>query len=107
MATAKSRIPSAPAYLSDAQVQAATNLYKLASDPTRLKILDFLVDGEQHVTAICEHLEQSQPAISHHIALLRVSGILESRREGKHNFYSLTASGRELVGLAARLGEGE
>jgi len=107
MATAKSRIPAAPVQLTDAQVQAATNLYKLASDPTRLKILAFLVDGEQHVTAICEHLEQSQPATSHHLALMRVSGVLECRREAKHNFYSLGTSGRLLVKAAASLGEGE
>jgi ArsR family transcriptional regulator len=34
-------------------------------------------------------LRQSQPAVSHHLALLRVAGIIECRRDGKHNFYHL------------------
>jgi ArsR family transcriptional regulator len=42
---------------------------------------------EFHVRALCDLLHQSQPAVSHHLALLRVAGLIESRREGKHNYY--------------------
>ena len=35
----------------------------------------------------CSHL--SQPAVSHHLALLRVDGLIDCRRDGKHNFYRL------------------
>ena len=38
---------------------------------------------------LCELLDESQPAVSHHLALLRVAGLIERRREGKHNFYGL------------------
>ena len=65
-------------------------VFKLLSDETRLRILFYLAlspDGELHVTDLCNRLGQSQPAVSHHLALLRVSGLIESRREGKHNFY--------------------
>jgi ArsR family transcriptional regulator len=34
-------------------------------------------------------LKQSQPAVSHHLALLRLAGLIEMRRDGKHNFYRL------------------
>ncbi|MGH7201730.1 MAG: ArsR/SmtB family transcription factor [Planctomycetaceae bacterium] len=65
-------------------------VFKLLSDETRLRVLLYLVrEGELHVTALCEKLGQSQPAVSHHLALLRVAGLIEARRDGKHNFYSV------------------
>jgi len=65
-------------------------VFKLLADETRLKILMYLMrDGELHVSALCEKLGQSQPAVSHHLALLRVAGIIEPRRDGKHNYYSV------------------
>ena len=41
-------------------------------------------------------LSQSQPAVSHHLALLRHGGIIAPRRQGKNNFYGLTEIGEEL-----------
>ena len=65
-------------------------VFKLLSDETRLRVLMYLHrEGELHVSALCERLEQSQPAVSHHLALLRVAGLIEARRDGKHNFYSV------------------
>jgi len=65
-------------------------VFKLLSDETRLRIILYLAqDRELHVTALCEKLGQSQPAVSHHLALLRVAGLIEARRDGKHNFYSV------------------
>lgn len=65
-------------------------IFKLLSDETRLKILLYLArEGELHVTALCDRLGQSQPAVSHHLALLRVAGLIEPRRDGKHNYYSV------------------
>ena len=77
--------------VSDQSVRELAQVFKLLSDETRLRILFYLAlspDGELHVTDLCHRLGQSQPAVSHHLALLRVSGLIESRREGKHNFYS-------------------
>lgn len=65
-------------------------IFKLLSDETRLRILLYLArEGELHVTALCDKLGQSQPAVSHHLALLRVAGLIEARRDGKHNYYSV------------------
>ncbi|HXY34107.1 MAG TPA: metalloregulator ArsR/SmtB family transcription factor [Planctomycetaceae bacterium] len=65
-------------------------IFKLLSDETRLRILVYLTrEGELHVTALCDRLGQSQPAVSHHLALLRVAGLIKARRDGKHNFYSV------------------
>jgi ArsR family transcriptional regulator len=45
--------------------------------------------GETHVTAICEKLGQSQPAVSHHLTQLRNAGLVAFRRDGKYNHYAL------------------
>jgi ArsR family transcriptional regulator len=78
------QLPSLPDPISKDLVQ----LFKLLSDETRLRILHYLMQTEElHVRALCDLLGQSQPAVSHHLALLRVAGLIESRRDGKHNFY--------------------
>jgi DNA-binding transcriptional ArsR family regulator len=79
------------------QAQRASILLKQVSDPTRLQVVLMLADGEKHVGALCEQLSQSQPAVSHHLALLRHGGIIAPRRQGKNNFYGLTEVGDELA----------
>src|SRR5262249_27011716 len=88
--------------VSDSSIRELTNVFKLLSDETRFRILIYLAENQElHVTDLCERLGQSQPAVSHHLALLRVSGLIESRREGKHNFYSVRTDvfGELLVNL--------
>ncbi len=64
------------------------NVFKLLADETRLHILFYLLsEKELNVRSLCSRLSQSQPAVSHHLALLRGEGMIECRREGKHNFY--------------------
>lgn len=79
------------------QAQRAAILLKQVSDATRLQIIHMLAEGEKHVGALCEQLNQSQPAVSHHLALLRHGGIIAPRRVGKNNFYALTEAGEELA----------
>ena len=79
------------------QARKASVLLKFVSDPTRLQVILFLADAEHHVGALCEQLGQSQPAVSHHLALLRHGGIITPRRQGKNNFYSLSTTGVELA----------
>lgn len=76
--------------VSDNLVIDLVKLFKLLSDETRLRILYYLTQrNELHVRALCELLHESQPAVSHHLALLRVAGLIDRRRQGKHNFYGL------------------
>jgi len=79
------------------QARRAANLLKHVSDPTRLQVILILAEGERHVGALCDQLEQSQPAVSHHLALLRHGGVITPRRQGKNNFYSLTDTGDALA----------
>jgi ArsR family transcriptional regulator len=94
--------------VSDQAVRDLAQVFKLMSDETRLRILLYLAQsGELHVTDLCNRLGQSQPAVSHHLALLRVSGLIEARREGKHNFYSVRTEhfGELLVDLFGATGQ--
>jgi ArsR family transcriptional regulator, arsenate/arsenite/antimonite-responsive transcriptional repressor len=79
--------------LTDELEKELVQVFKLLSDETRLRILAYLArEGELHVTALCDRLGQSQPAVSHHLALLRVAGLIKARRDGKHNYYSVRQS---------------
>ena len=79
------------------QAKKASVMLKFVSDPTRLQVILFLAEAEHHVGALCTQLGQSQPAVSHHLALLRHGGIIIPRRQGKNNFYSLSESGADLA----------
>src|SRR5262245_12842294 len=81
-----------------AEIRRVAELLKQVSDPTRLQVLMLLNEKERNVTELCADLgTQSQPAVSHHLALLRHGRLIEPRRSGKHNFYALTDAGRELA----------
>jgi ArsR family transcriptional regulator len=68
-------------------------IFQMLADKSRLKILLALArDGEKHVTSLRTLLQQSQPAISHHLALLRSHRLVSCRRDGKNNFYALDSS---------------
>lgn len=94
--------------VSERAIRDLVQVARLLSDETRLRILYFLAQHQElHVSDLCDRLGLSQPAVSHHLALLRVSGLIEARREGKHNFYSIRsdAFGELLVSLLSALGE--
>lgn len=84
------RVNGEASALPDRVVKDLVQVFKLLSDETRLRILLYLAqEAEMHVSALCELLGQSQPAVSHHLALLRVAGLIEPRRAGKHNYYHI------------------
>lgn len=74
------------------------NRLKLVADATRASILALLVEHESlNVGDICNRLDDmSQPAVSHHLALLRHGQLIQPDRQGKHNYYSLTNEGQSL-----------
>ncbi len=67
----------------------AAELFGALADPTRVRIVGLLAHAELCVGDLCLLLAMSQPAVSHHLRLLRTLRILAARREGKHVFYSL------------------
>ena len=93
--TRQLRTPGRPL---DLVVREVADQFRLLSDPTRLQILTRLTDRCHNVGEMCEALGGlSQPAVSHHLALLRVSGLVVPSREGKFNYYDLTDQGRTLT----------
>ena len=77
-------------------------LFSILSDPTRLRAL-MLIQAEREV-CVCEltfALEETQPKISRHLALMRDAGIVQSRREGTWMHYRIDPAlpewGREII----------
>jgi ArsR family transcriptional regulator, arsenate/arsenite/antimonite-responsive transcriptional repressor len=83
---------SSPIRVSEGTINRLTDVFKLLADKSRLKIVLALAqDGELHVSALCDLLGQSQPAVSHHLTLMRMVGLVGYRRDGKHNYYHLAS----------------
>ncbi|MBI3492310.1 MAG: metalloregulator ArsR/SmtB family transcription factor [Acidobacteria bacterium] len=64
-------------------------LFKALADTTRLRILGLLVNGEICVCHLHEALRLPQPTVSRHLAYLRRSGLVETRRDGLWIHYRL------------------
>lgn len=66
-----------------------SNLYKVFSDETRLKILNSLLYSELCVCDISELLEMTHSSISHQLKILRDMKLVKARKSGKSVYYSL------------------
>jgi DNA-binding transcriptional ArsR family regulator len=65
------------------------DLFDALADPTRVRIISMLVEGEQNVGELASSLAMSISAISHQLNLLRHLHIVASRRDGRHIIYRL------------------
>jgi ArsR family transcriptional regulator, arsenate/arsenite/antimonite-responsive transcriptional repressor len=77
------------------------------ANPTRLRILQRLgAVGEESVNDLAGYLHMSQPRISWHLRMLRVGGVIRTRREGRMVYCSLDVEniGRERARLDQLLG---
>ena len=77
------------------------------ANPTRLRILERLGKvGEVSVNDLAAHLRMSQPRISWHLRMLRVGGVVRTRRDGRQVYCSLDVEniGRERTRLDQLLG---
>ena len=63
--------------------------FKGLGDPTRLRILDYLEDGERSVGEIVDHLDMAQNKVSMHLGCLRWCGYVKTRKDGRYVYYSL------------------
>lgn len=74
---------------SDRHLQAQAELFKVLADPTRLRIINALILAEMCVCDIVALLDMTQPAVSHHLKVLRQTQLVKYRRDGKVVYYSL------------------
>jgi DNA-binding transcriptional ArsR family regulator len=65
------------------------NFFSVFSDATRVKIISALTISEMCVTDISELLKLNQTTVSHQLKILRGSGVVESRRDGKIIYYEV------------------
>jgi ArsR family transcriptional regulator len=59
------------------------------ANPTRLRIVEQLADGERSVNDLAAQLRVAQPLISWHLRMLRLGGVIRTRREGRQVYCSL------------------
>ncbi len=75
--------------LSDVEIQKISEFFKVYGDPTRLRILQCLIERPRTVHEIVECVHVSQSAVSHQLSILRKSNIVRSERHGKFITYDL------------------
>ncbi len=75
--------------LPESFVSQACDVFRLLSDRTRLGILLHLMQQEHSVGELCKELDLPQPTVSHHLALMRMSRLIQKRRHGKQMIYSI------------------
>jgi DNA-binding transcriptional ArsR family regulator len=75
--------------LTDEQVAAAVGSLAMLAEPTRLRLLWALREGELGVTALAEAVGCTPTAASQHLSKLRISGLVDQRAEGRARLYRL------------------
>jgi len=81
----------------DRQLSTMETVFQALGDKTRLRILGLLLTGEVCVCHIYESLGVPQPKASRHLAYLRRSGIVETRRQGLWVYYRLAETNDALI----------
>lgn len=73
-------------------IQPMADIFKVLSDPTRIRILSLLAHEEMCVTCIADALGMTHSAISHQLRLLRATNLVKFTKDGKEVIYSLDDS---------------
>lgn len=75
--------------LSPDHVQSLADTFRVLGDPTRVRILDALRDGELCVNDLATRIGMSESAVSHQLRLLRTMRLVRVRRDGRLAFYAV------------------
>ena len=77
------------------EAAAAARFFRVLGDPTRLRILELLNEGERTVGELVSAVGQPQPRVSTHLACLRHCGFVTTERRGKEVVYRVVVNGLE------------
>ena len=80
-------------------VSSLSNLLKIVSEESRLKLLCILRQGEHCVCELTEHGKLSQSLISHHLKDLKQAGIVMDEKRKLRVYYKLTEKGKHITNL--------
>ena len=72
------------------EVDLTTRFFQVLADPTRVRIIELLLEGEKNVSDLVRRLSVPQARVSSHLACLRWCGYIGSRREGRFIYYRIT-----------------
>lgn len=73
----------------DAAAEIAARVFRMMADPTRVRALWFLREGELPVGELAELLDRPQALVSQHLTKLRLAELVTTRRQGNRMFYRL------------------
>lgn len=93
-----------PTHVSDEDFNSAASLFKALADPHRLAILATLSAALEEV-CVCDFtgaLPLNQPTVSHHLRILRESGLVTCERRGTWVYYRLASGARRTLKDALR-----
>ena len=83
------------------KLELTTKFFRALGDPSRLKILDHLLEGEKNVGELVELVGSGQGRVSNHLACLKQCGLVSTRRDGKFIYYRIAyAEVRRLLEMA-------
>lgn len=72
--------------------RAIARFFQVLADPTRVRMIKALADGEWCVSDLTQALGMDQPAVSHQLKYLREMGLVDWTKRGRHVYYSLSDS---------------
>jgi DNA-binding transcriptional ArsR family regulator len=71
-----------------AQIEAAVTALRMLADPTRLRLLWLLGNGEYDVGSLTAAVGAARPSVSQHLAKLKLAGLVTTRRDGRRAMYT-------------------
>jgi len=71
----------------DAQVRVAVTAFSMLAEPTRLRLLWLASAEELDVSTLAVRIDSSVPIVSAHLAKLRLAGLVDTRKAGRHVLY--------------------
>jgi DNA-binding transcriptional ArsR family regulator len=74
---------------SEELIDRIAEIFKVMSEPMRLKILDSLRHGEKNVSELMKLTGSQQANVSKHLGIMKKAGVVTARRKGLHIYYSL------------------